>query len=182
MQGIWLYSYIALWIVTLAVAVGLVAVGRFIGSVLNQAVRASAPGQAQATGPTIGAQLWDDTTFPLQPGLVAVSDATTFVTVFVSSTCPHCQRLVPSLGAITGIPDVQPIVMNRDPIKADDVYAAELKGLGIPYIQATDLFEKNEVNMVPTIALVDRQGIVLAKRLGNDIGGIQEMINTRLAA
>jgi hypothetical protein len=182
MHGIWLYSYIVLWVVTLGVAIGLVAVGRYIGGVLEKVSRMGGRGQRAASGPVVGSRLWDEVTFPLRSVSPAFPASTMFVAIFVSRTCPHCRTLVPSLGALAGIPYLQPVVLAGDEIDASDTYGEELHRLGIPFIYGSDLLKKADVNMVPTAVLVDHQGLVLGKYLGSDITGIHEMITAHNAA
>ncbi|HLN62638.1 MAG TPA: hypothetical protein VK464_13920 [Symbiobacteriaceae bacterium] len=178
MQGMWLASYVVLWVVVLGLGVGLVAVGRHIGSVLERVSRLPLGGRPSA-GPSVGSRLWDDTSSPLQNDLPAsVSEGSKlYIAVFVSTTCPHCQHLIPALGALSGYSGVQPLVFSQDEIGEDDPYTGSLGELGIPYLHGgRELFERNQITAVPTSALVDRSGLVLARKLGDSISAIEEMI------
>lgn len=54
--------------------------------------------------------------------------------------------------------------------------AGELERLGIPYVPAAQVFAKGQITAVPTIVLVDRNGVVQGKRLGSDVARIRQMI------
>lgn len=182
MQGIWLYSYIALWVLMLGLAVGLIAVGRYIGDILQQVSRVGARGQMPDSGPAVGSRLWDEPPAVLRSAIPKLGDSSLLVTIFVSSTCPHCRNLVASLGSLRDIPEIQPIVFTRDEIGDTDPYAEELGKFRIPYMYAGDLFKKGEVNLVPTSMVVNGQGLVLEKHAGNDIARIHAMITAHRAA
>lgn len=48
--------------------------------------------------------------------------------------------------------------------------------MGIPYVPAAQVFAKGQITAVPTIVLVDRNGVVQGKRLGSDVARIRQMI------
>lgn len=178
LQGIWLYSYIALWILVLALALGLVAVGRVIGDRLR---KLSIP-QQKLSGPTIGQRLWDGNEPSLQALLPSPLKVQQLLLIFVSQTCPHCRSLIPNLQELLTGSQLPVVVLSRDAIEADDPYAPDLQRLGIPYTSEPELITRWDVTAVPTVALVNEDGVVTAKLHGNDQEGIRRLLTESQAA
>jgi methylamine dehydrogenase accessory protein MauD len=181
MSGLWLVSYLMLWLVTLGLAVLLYGALRQIGALHLQLQRSSQTDpQSQVEvetipaleddGPAIGSALpawvYEQASIPAQGGAAASPSKT--LLMFMSPMCETCQHVVAPLNALAGDParGVRPIAVFRSDRPA---YEAFLKvfPMRLPTLRDHDrtLTMEISVHRTPFGLLYDEQGLLIRKGL-----------------
>lgn len=169
MEGVWLISYLALWLLTVLLGIVILAHSRLLG-ILHQRF-GPAGAKPLAEGPDIGSKLgtvvarqldggrWE-WRFPAPTGLLAI---------FVSPQCQICNELL--LHAIDfhrKYPELPlALVSTMDDLGMNRAYVAYRRLEKMHYVAGSDLAEAMNVDATPYAVCIDRQGVVLAKGLVN---------------
>jgi methylamine dehydrogenase accessory protein MauD len=169
MEGAWLISYIALWIVTAALALVVLAHSRLLG-LLHQRIGPSTA-KPLADGPEIGSRFehlaaptpagpeWSWTPPSTRPLLV----------IFISPQCTTCDALMPHVQDFTRVYPEVSLVLASTLVDAgmNRAYIAYRRLERVPYVIGTKLSEEFHVEGTPYAVLLDAEGQVTAKGLVN---------------
>jgi hypothetical protein len=181
MTGAWVASYLALWILVIALASTTLVIARSLrraraAGPVAAAMAAPAP---RPQGPAPGAALWDALA---DPGELAWAGGPVLM-LFVSRGCGHCVTATANIGALRAIPSVTVAVRTRDPIElSSDPHAGALRLHDVSYAHDAAAFPALRIDAVPYVVLADAAGAVLASRAGADPDEVRAMVARALAA
>ncbi len=169
MEGFWLISYLALWTLTLLLAVLILAHSRLLGLLHHR----FGPGQARplADGPELGARLkrlagrrldgsaWVHA-FPAEADLIVL---------FVSPQCQTCNELMPhAKDFVRAHPDVPLVLLSTlGDLAMNRAYVGFLRLERLTYVVAPQASDELKVEGTPYALHLDREGTVTAKGLVN---------------
>ncbi len=151
--GVWVLSYVLLWLAVLVLGVAVVALLRQIG--VLHARLAPMGVHFAGEGPEV------DTDAPLAVGVSYASSALTLL-AFTSSTCEVCAALAPSIEALGR--------------QYDDV-ALHVVDLDVD----RQVFDAFNVRSTPYVVTVDRDGRVRGRGVANSLEQIEELIETSVS-
>ena len=181
MNGLWITSHVALWIVVLLLTLFLMALARQIG-VLSLRV-GPAGARTMDIGPEIGSPA---------PGILALDLRGRKVTlgverehrtivVFVSPTCSTCARVVRGLGALVRKErNTEAILISSPDHDADAIQAFADENQIVPpltLVVSAEVGFAYRVQTTPYAVLVDASGIVRARGLVNHIEHLESLLN-----
>ncbi len=176
MEGLWLWSYIALWFVVALESLMLIVALRQIGMLLvGRAPRAA---RAADIGPRVGEKVPEVILEDLdgQPVILGAETKRDTLLIFVSAGCTTCQNLMPGIAVLRAnrkkenLEIVLMATQNRWPSR-------RIKE--VHYVIFPDYENTLKVRMTPFAILIDKQGIVLTKGLVNDIQHLESLLNAR---
>jgi methylamine dehydrogenase accessory protein MauD len=162
-------SNIALWIITLASLLGVLAMARQIGVLYERIAPMGA--LMMDTGPKVGDPAPRFTLESLTGGQVAIGGAAAHSTLlfFVSPSCPVCKKLLPIVKSIRATE--QPwlrVVLASDGERAEHEAFCERAALqDFPYVLSADLGMSFHIAKLPYAVLLDERGNIRAKGLVN---------------
>lgn len=180
MNGIWLISYLALWVVVLFSLLALFVLARQIGLLHRRFGPANA--RMENEGLEIGEVAPELNAFDLQGQEVSLGSKRGKETLFVfmSATCPACQELAPALRSISaserGSLEVVVVSLDSDEAKNRD-FVARHKLEKIPYVVSQGLSLQYKVFAPPYGLLIDKHGVVRAKGVVNHLEHLESLIN-----
>lgn len=171
MSGVWLASYICLWILVGFLLLATFALARQVGLLLRRLPATGA--RMTEAGPDVGDQIPALNVEDLDGRLLSLrsNDRRRTLLAFVSPTCDVCREITPALRALsrTEQRNVQVIVISLAGGEAINRRFREDHHLtSLPFVVAPELREKLRVNSHPYAILADPQGIVRAKGLVNN--------------
>ncbi len=180
MNGIWLISYLALWVVVLFSLLAVFVLARQVGLLHRRFGPANA--RMENEGLEIGELAPDLNAFDLQGREVSLGSKRGKQTLFVfmSATCPACQELAPALRSIwaseRGNLEVVVVSLDSDETRSRD-FVARHKLDKIPYIVSQGLSLQYKVFAPPYGLLVDEHRVVRAKGVVNHLEHLESLIN-----
>jgi methylamine dehydrogenase accessory protein MauD len=183
MTGIWLYSYIFLWLVVLALAWLTLTLLRLVGQLHQRLGPAGAA--VTSNGLDVGERLPDilETHNVVDHALFSFPKKRDCLLVFVSPQCAACEDLIPSLIPFAnrerGELDVM-VISNGDKAGDNGHFSKLLAHKGITFVVAPDLTLAARVGGTPFAFWLDSEGVVRAKGIVNHTEHIESLKNARL--
>ena len=180
MSGVWLASYVVLWVVVLLLAFLLAGALRQLG--LLQLRLGDDPGALITdTGLERGAEAPDFTALGAESGeLVSLSDlpAVPRMLVFASPGCLSCRELIPGLNEVRKTRgDFDFLVVCRGDVESCQAFG-RMNGLEAPMVvDTTGQIEKDYlVTLTPFAYLIDHQGRVVIRGIANDWRQLESLL------
>jgi len=180
MSGVWLASYVLLWVLVVLLALAVLALARQIG-VLHERI-APLGALVTAHGPQVGDpspvfDVQDIRGRPLRIGGER-SDGRGLYLVFVSPECPICKKIMPSLKVLARNERQRfEFVLVSDGEERDHWGFIEAFGLQeFPYVLSSDIGVTYRIGRLPYAVLLDAQGVVRAKGLVNTMEHLESLI------
>ena len=180
MSGVWLASYVVLWVVVLLLAFLLAGALRQLG--LLQLRLGDDPGALITdTGLERGAEAPDFTALGAESGeLVSLSDlpAVPRMLVFASPGCLSCRELIPGLNEVRKTRgDFDFLVVCRGDLESCQAFG-RMNGLEAPMVvDTTGQIEKDYlVTLTPFAYLIDHEGHVLIRGIANDWRQLESLL------
>ena len=169
MTDVLIVSNVLLWLAVVGGAILLLGLSRQVG-VLHER---SAPLGAMMVdhGPDIGEEspVFNVQDFYEQPVRIGGSrvDGKESLIMFISPTCPMCDKLLPVAKSVSRGEDVE-IILVSDGERDDHERFLEQHPLGgIPYVVSSSIGMRYQVGKIPYAVLLDSKGTVKAKGLVN---------------
>lgn len=153
MTGLWLASYVALWLLVIGLAIAVVALLRQIG-VLHARIAPMGTHFA-GEGPEVDA--------PAPNVDIDFASAGMHALIFTSQTCALCKELLPSVHAI------------RRQYREVRVHTVELE-------TERHVFDAFHVRSTPYAVMVDRNGVVRGRGIANTLEQLEELLRESLLA
>jgi methylamine dehydrogenase accessory protein MauD len=168
MSGLWLLSYVLLWMLVVGLAVVCLSLMRLVGA-LHQRL-GPAPAAILNDGPEIGQNAGSllSATWPRQesPGM----DVRASFWLFLSADCPACEELLPSLfpfaQRVRAKADVRVILVNESDADVESL-AEVFNRHKLPYLVDRRIAQGLRVTSTPYGIWTDAKGIVSAKGVVN---------------
>jgi methylamine dehydrogenase accessory protein MauD len=180
MSGVWLASYVVLWVVVLLLAFLLAGALRQLG--LLQLRLGDDPGALITdTGLERGAEAPDFTALGSESGeLVSLSDlpAVPRMLVFASPGCLSCRELIPGLNEVRKTRgDFDFLVVCRGDLESCQAFG-RMNGLEAPMVvDTTGQIEKDYlVTLTPFAYLIDHEGRVVIRGIANDWRQLESLL------
>jgi len=180
MSGVWLASYVVLWLVVLLLAFLLAGALRQLG--LMQLRLGDDPGALITdTGLERGAEAPDFTALGAESGeLVSLSDlpAVPRMLVFASPGCLSCRELIPGLNEVRKTRgDFDFLVVCRGDLESCQAFG-RMNGLEAPMVvDTTGQIEKDYlVTLTPFAYLIDHEGHVVIRGIANDWRQLESLL------
>jgi len=180
MSGVWLASYVVLWVVVLLLAFLLAGALRQLG--LLQLRLGDDPGALITdTGLERGAEAPDFTALGAESGeLVSLSDlpAVPRMLVFASPGCLSCRELIPGLNEVRKTRgDFDFLVVCRGDLESCQAFG-RMNGLEAPMVvDTTGQIEKDYlVTLTPFAYLIDHEGRVVIRGIANDWRQLESLL------
>ena len=180
MSGVWLASYVVLWVVVLLLAFLLAGALRQLG--LLQLRLGDDPGALITdTGLERGAEAPDFTALGAESGeLVSLSDlpAVPRMLVFASPGCLSCRELIPGLNEVRKTRgDFDFLVVCRGDLESCQAFG-RMNGLEAPMVvDTTGQIEKDYlVTLTPFAYLIDHAGHVVIRGIANDWRQLESLL------
>ncbi len=177
MRGWWLASYIALWVLVIALSLLILALARQVG-VLHLRLGPRGALEVDDEGPPLGEAPEAAETRAIDGTDVTVGGpGEPQLLFFVSPGCPVCRQVLPSLAPAARAARMTPLAIV-------DVEEAEARGAyghwspGVPVIAAPELAEAYAVPGTPYAVVLDAIGVVRAKGTVNNLEQIEGLIDT----
>jgi methylamine dehydrogenase accessory protein MauD len=179
MNGIWLISYLALWLIVALLFLGVVVLARQIGLLHRRLVPASA--RMMNYGPKIGERAPIVTTVDAQGREVSLGVARGKQTllVFMSATCPSCAELAPALKSVwkSERDSVEVVVVSLGgDEKTNRNFVTRHKLDDIPYVLSKALGNEYNVLAPPYGVLIDETGVVRSKGVVNHLDHLESLL------
>lgn len=180
LEGIWLVSYVALWILVLLEAIVILALARQIGLLHNRL------GPTGARMGNAGLELGDDAPpfrvqgFNGRPVTLAAERDRPTLLIFISPTCSVCADLGSAILALYQHEkrDIEVVVVSFLEDEAENrAYIKRYRLNDIPYIVSPRIAEQYRVTTSPYAILVDSNGKVHTKGLVNNIEHLESLLN-----
>ena len=181
MSGVWLASYIVLWVVVLLLAFLLAGALRQLG--LLQLRLGDDPGALITdTGLERGAQVPDFTGLDAESGqLVSLSDlpAVPRMVVFASPGCLSCRELIPGLNEVrkTRGGEFDFLVVCRGDLESCQAFGRMNRLEAAMVVDTTGQIEKDYlVTLTPFAYLIDHEGRVVIRGVANDWRQLESLL------
>jgi methylamine dehydrogenase accessory protein MauD len=180
MNGIWLMSYICLWLLMIAVIVVILALARQVGF-LNLRLRPMGARMVNA-GPTIGDQVPDVSGPDLEGHIVRLGGRRSkqLLVICVSATCSSCDILAPALRSLYRRErerlDFLIIGLMGD-VETNRAFANRLNLNGIPFVVSREIGVRYGILSPPYGLLIDQDGVLRAKGIVNHLEHLESLIN-----
>jgi len=164
------FAVIALWVLVLVLIAAVFALARQIGVLLERVQPVGA--MISDSGPDIGTRVPDMVLPNLNGAPLPLADpgARSRVVFFLSTTCPICKALIPSLrDAARSEADWLDIILASDgkPLPHQEMIARE-RLQDFPYTLSSELGMTFKVAKLPFAILIDGDGIIRSKGLINN--------------
>lgn len=125
-----------------------------------------------ATAPTFEVQTYEGKIFAYRPPRTRP-----LLLLFVRTSCPICQDIVPGLKTLHRAEDLDLLVVAEgDEIEKHDAFAAKLGRHGILYAVSSELFLLYRVTSVPFAVGVGTNGAVRAKGVVNRLEHLENLV------
>lgn len=174
MNGFFLASYVALWLLVVALAVAVLALYNHFGRMYLS----SREGRA-AQGPAVGATVSRFTAAALDGGDVAVPGGRPLLLLLASTDCPECARLTSPLQdlALRHEDELDVVILCGGPSRRVAEWA---RGLGRPLRVIPDRNFRRAaalgVGITPFLVGLDGDGVVRTKGLVNGADGVARAV------
>ena len=180
MTTIWLISHAALWLVVALLSVLVILLARQMGLIYRRL--GSAPARMENDGPAIGESVPEMTVRTLagETKIIGGSNLISRLLVFVSVGCPACNLVAPAVRAVSkkerSALETLIVSISADERAVRD-FVKRNKLLEVPCIISNELAKRYEIHGPPYGVLLDRDGVVRAKGLINNMDHIESLIN-----
>lgn len=180
MTTIWLISHVALWLVVALLSVLVILLARQMGLIYRRL--GSAPARMENDGPAIGESVPEMTVRTLagETKIIGGSNLISRLLVFVSVGCPACNLVAPAVRAVSkkerSALETLIVSISADERAVRD-FVKRNKLLEVPCIISNELAKRYEIHGPPYGVLLDRDGVVRAKGLVNNLDHIESLIN-----
>ncbi|HSB09066.1 MAG TPA: thiol-disulfide isomerase [Blastocatellia bacterium] len=180
MNGVWLVSYLALWLVVALLLLAVFALARQVGLLHRRMGPAVA--RTENEGPSIGETIQKVKVVNFEGREMTVGGDRTLPTLFVflSATCPTCLELAPALRSIwksdRNSLELVMVTVDSD-AHVNRNFIARNKLWGIPLVVSQSLALQLGVFSPPYGVLIDAQGLVLAKGVVNHLEHLESLID-----
>ena len=180
MTTIWLISHAALWLVVALLSVLVILLARQMGLIYRRL--GSAPARMENDGPAIGESVPEMTVRTLagETKIIGGSNLISRLLVFVSVGCPACNLVAPAVRAVSkkerSALETLIVSISADERAVRD-FVKRNKLLEVPCIISNELAKRYEIHGPPYGVLLDRDGVVRAKGLINNLDHIESLIN-----
>lgn len=187
LSGLWLTSYLAIWLVVALLSIFTVGMLRQIGLLRQQISGSTTPSGSKPTieedGPPIGSRLPELRAESIN-GFGVVSSATRYrrgptLLLFMSPLCEGCQHVVGALNALVdqGPGSVSPVVIMRADTRGCLAFLAVFP-LRLPVVcdETRSITLDFDVHRTPFGLLYDGQGILVRKGLASAYEDIQALL------
>ena len=171
-------SNILLWLVLVAGAILLLGLTRQVGLLHER----SAPLGAMVTdrGPDIGEKspvfnVLDFYEQPLQIGGQSI-DGKASLLLFMSPTCPMCNKLLPSVKSLAREEDLGVVIISDGEREDHERYIKEHPLGSISYVVSSAIGMQLQVGKIPYAVLLDREGTIKAKGLVNTREHLESLV------
>lgn len=172
-------SHVALWVLVLAELVLILALARQVGILLGRMGRSGAEPlplpqslKIGTAAPTFEVKTYDGQVFTYQP-----PRARPLLLLFVRTSCPICQDIVPGLKTLCRAEDLDLLVVAEgEEIEKHDAFAAKLDRYGIPYTVSPELFLLYRTTSVPFAVVIGTTGAVRAKGAVNRLEHLENLV------
>lgn len=180
MEGIWLGSYIALWVVVVALGLVVLSHSRLLGLMYQRI----GPGVARPLpeGPDVGKRIEEIQAMTLlgQPWSRQFPIGNESMLIFVSPQCQACSELVPHvkdfLNRLGAEADVHLLSVLKDP-GMNRAYVEYAKLHNAPYLIADAFARQIQVGATPYGFKLDKNGVILAKGVVNHFEHLASLWN-----
>jgi methylamine dehydrogenase accessory protein MauD len=180
MTGIWLVSYVALWILVIALLVLVLTMARLIGLLYRRFPPYGARGDAD--GVPIGSKIPPYRGISIDGDAIEVPDPLTRrpgIVVFVSPSCGACAELAPAIRSIwrSDSKDVAILIAaTAGDEEAARAFAEEHHLAGIPYVVAPEWAAANNIMGTPYAVGIDADSVVRAKGVANHLEHLDSLL------
>jgi methylamine dehydrogenase accessory protein MauD len=176
MDGWWLASYLALWVVVVVLAVLVVALARQVGT-LHLRLGPRGALELDDEGPPLGEAPQPEEVRDLRGRWVTVGGpGSAQFLLFVSPGCPVCREVLPGVGAAAGAAGMTPVVVADS--DGPEVRAAYGDGTPAPVVAAPELAGRYEIPGTPYAVALDELGVVRAKGTVNNLEQMEGLVDT----
>jgi methylamine dehydrogenase accessory protein MauD len=170
MEGVWLVSYIILWVITLLLVVVVLAHSRLLGLLHYRVGPAAA--RPLADGPTIGTQLQQISGLSVngEPWTMNFPSKSDLVLVFVSPQCSTCNETLPHIEDFSRNQDSTQIVLMStiDDIGMNRAYVSYRNLEKLNFVINEKLSNDLNIEAVPYALYLNTEGKVIAKGVVNN--------------
>jgi len=175
--GWWAAAFVAQWVLVLVLCIVVVALARQVGT-LHLRLGPRGALEIDEEGPPLGEA-------PLPKESVTVDGVEQVVggpgagqfLLFVSPTCPICETVLPSLGAVASVGRLEPVVI-ADADRRGVRNGLQGRRIEAPLIADPELVNDYGIPGVPYAVVLDERGIVLAKGTVNNLEQMEGMLDT----
>jgi methylamine dehydrogenase accessory protein MauD len=176
-HGWWAASYLALWVLTIVLAVVVVALARQIGT-LHMRLGPRGALEMDDEGPPLGEapesqDVLDVTGAPVTLG----GPGRQQLLLFVSPGCGMCEQVLPALPAIARNGQLTPYVVT-DVDRSETELTFGRQRLAARLIPGAELIQRYNVPGTPYVIVTDRLGIVRAKGTVNNLEQMEGLVDT----
>ncbi|HET8580135.1 MAG TPA: thioredoxin-like domain-containing protein [Nitrospiraceae bacterium] len=180
MTGMWLASYVALWIVVAVLVMAVLVFARQIGLLHRRLPPLGA--RMENAGPEIGTEPPPVTGLttegrPVRLGHVGGKRS---LLVFVSPTCEVCRDLAPAVRSLERSERSRLdllLVSIRGNATENRSFIRQHKLDDVPLIVSPELGDEYRIPSTPYAVLVDRDGLVRAKGIVNNLEHLESLLN-----
>ena len=177
MEGWWVASYVALWLLVAVLCATVVALARQIGT-LHLRLGPRGALELDDEGPALG-----DALEPLEASdtlgrpLTIAAPGEQQMLLFVSPACPVCEQVLPSMAAIRAGSDLTPLRARR---RRRGVEPPASTAVAWPHrwCRAAELAARLEVPGTPYVLVLDGDGVVRAKGTVNNLEQMEGLTRT----
>lgn len=181
MTGLWLVTYIVLWVLVLAQLLIIYALAKQIGLLLER--RGVVGARMTNQGLDLNDRAPEFHVLDLHGKMVGlgVEQNKQTLLIFVSPGCSVCELIMPGIRTIQkherNFTDV--VVVSFSGTEEDNrKYAREYRLAGVPYVLSSDLSDTYQVHTAPYAVLVGQNGVIRAKGLVNGLEHLESLLNT----
>jgi methylamine dehydrogenase accessory protein MauD len=176
MSGWWLASYLALWVLLLATLTVLLVVLRQLGLIY---LRTQGGGLKLDEGPAVGAVVnpfgeldeeGREVRFPS-------AEAELNLLLFASPGCSICKDALLGVGAVRRDYDVHVVVVSEGEPAANEELRKVLDG-AVPFVRSLSRQKAMGVESIPFGIATNRTGVVLDKRVINNVVDLEELLES----
>lgn len=180
MNSFWLASYIALWLVVLLLSLVVVLLARQVGLIYRRL--GPRPARTEDEGPGLEAVAPQIEATPINgdPIIVGRSVQKKYqLLVFISGSCPSCERLAPAIAAVhlreRQVETVIISLLGDEP--ANKGFMRKHKLEQVPFIVSLSVAQKFNVLHPPYAVLLDDLGTVKAKGVVNNLDHLESLLH-----
>jgi methylamine dehydrogenase accessory protein MauD len=178
MSGVWLASYIVLWVLMAFVVLTVLALARQIGLLSRRIPAVGA--REEGGGPLVGDPAPPFDEVDLLGNRVTLSpDGGRTVLVFTSSGCRACDEIAPAIRSIakTDRDSIRVFVVSQDAPSVAVEWANRHRLSDVPLVAGFKRAEEFGSVLTPYAIAVDERGIIRAKGLVNHLEHLESLTN-----
>jgi methylamine dehydrogenase accessory protein MauD len=178
-DGWWAVSYVVLWLVVVTLSVIVIALARQIGA-LHLRLGPRGALELDDEGPELGAEVARaDVADTAGRALTIAARGEVQFLLFVSPSCPLCDQIMPSVGALAREEPLRSYVL----VDADPEEAAAIvrrRRIDAPVVPASEIARDYDIPGTPYAVVLDGEGRVTAKGTVNTLEQMEGLVDTAL--